>query len=31
MFDVAVDGKTVFSKHKTNRFPTMDDLGGALG
>jgi selenoprotein W-related protein len=26
VFDVTVDGKLVYSKHETNRFPTNDEV-----
>jgi selT/selW/selH-like putative selenoprotein len=30
IFDVAVDGEVVFSKHETGRFPTHDEIISAL-
>jgi hypothetical protein len=30
VFDVEVDGKIVFSKHKTGRFPEYDEVAKAL-
>jgi selenoprotein W-related protein len=30
-FEVEVDGKLVFSKKKTGRFPEYDEIAGALG
>ena len=30
VFDVVVDGKTIFSKQKTNRFPSFDEIDAAL-
>lgn len=26
VFDIRVDGKTVYSKHKTDRFPTDEEI-----
>jgi hypothetical protein len=31
VFDVEVDGKVVFSKQKTGRFPEYDEVAKALG
>jgi selT/selW/selH-like putative selenoprotein len=30
VFDVAVDGKVIFSKHATGRFPDNDEIIGPL-
>jgi selT/selW/selH-like putative selenoprotein len=30
IFDVVIDGKTVFSKHQTGRFPTAQEVLGAI-
>lgn len=30
MFDVTVDGKLVFSKHREGRFPEQDEILNAL-
>jgi selenoprotein W-related protein len=31
IFDVVVDGKKVFSKHETGRFPQNDEIVSLLG
>ncbi len=31
MFDVTVDGKPVFSKHKEGRFPETDEVLASIG
>lgn len=30
IFDVVVDGKRIFSKHETDRFPTHEEILAAL-
>jgi selT/selW/selH-like putative selenoprotein len=30
VFDVSVNGRTIFSKHSTHRFPTHDEIIKAL-
>jgi predicted Rdx family selenoprotein len=30
IFDVAVDGRTIYSKHETGQFPTDDDIVAKL-
>ena len=31
VFDVVVDGKLIYSKHKTGRFPDPDEILAKLG
>jgi selenoprotein W-related protein len=31
IFDVAVDGQRIYSKHETGRFPTNDEILAKLG